>query len=607
LGTAWSQSGTIPSPGGGQNFGTDALISPDGMRVAVTSTGATTMYVANGGGSWVTEAFPGTLSNVSLAWSGDSARLAGGRTTSGPSGANGAVDVFLRSPGTGWALEQTIMGGAGDNLGLGVALDATGATLVASGGGCPTPTCGSATIYAPLVFYSRSGSVWTNTTTIRDVNAGYSGGPVAIAGDASVAVASFFNGANYAYAFSYRASGSAWAAQPGASLAPGSQLVATSTGDRVAVAVDSSSGGSAVIEHYGLGVGGTCAQASDCGSPICVNNRCCNGACAGPCAACAAALTGQSDGICSPLSATQAAGTMCRAATGPCGTNTACSSTSMMCPSEVLTSGNTCGSAAGTCAPQPTCNGVTSACPATSAVLPVGTVCGPAPMACEVQATCDGTHPSCPANTFVAAGTTCGPVINADCETQGTCNGTAAACQHNYLPATHMCAAAGAGACDQNHFCTGSSSACPMAYLSGNVCRPATGACDVQGICSGTSPNCPPDTVLGAGVVCRASTDPSCDPAEHCDGTSSMCPTDVTTCVMHPDTGVMIDAAIGDGGPHDAGRAASDGSAIEAGSGADTGGTAPPSASGCACRAGGQGSAAWLLALLALVLVRRRA
>ena len=119
-------------------------------------------------------------------------------------------------------------------------------------------------------------------------------------------------------------------------------------------------------------------------------------------------------------------------------------------------------------------------------------------------------------------------------------------------------------------------------------------------------PSCPPNNVEGAGTVCRASI-ATCDPSESCDGTSTACPSDVSAC-MSTDMGVTRDAGptMHDAGASDAGDAAADATSGDArASAVDGGGTPPPAASGCGCRAGAGGrSMAWLLGL-ALVLARR--
>jgi MYXO-CTERM domain-containing protein len=596
---AWHPSATITSTNSSaRSVGTLARISPDGLHVAVAEPGALLanifeVFAYNTiTGQWTLET-SGVQAN-SLAWSGDSLRLAIG-STSFNSGM-GRVVVFSHAPN--WT-QEIVLNGMTPNEALGgsVSFDATGSWLVAAG--LCQGTCGGSPVPPTSRFYQRN----VNTWFLRSTFGAYVG---AIAGDASVAYGLPVSGVGGG--FSYTRSGTVW---NGDTLYSGvlstmnlSAIATTTTGSRIVLGEASSGSGQTQVVHAQLPTGDPCdvGANADCISGFCVDGMCCDSACggghavAGNCSACAAMFSNGPDGTCSPLNATLAPNTECRASVGPCDVAEHCIATAPSCPTDAFMPATaTCRASAGMCDVPETCSGSSASCPAdafvtsgvrcrapsgpcdapnctgatadcpTLLVQPTTTVCATSAGPCEMDTHCDGTFTACPARNFVAAGTVCHTM---------------------------------AGACDSTTMCTGSSAACPDPLLRGNVCRMAAGACDVAETCSGANPNCPADTIEGAGTVCRAST-ASCDPAESCDGTSTMCPADVTTCPAMPDSGVH------DAGPsNDAGaRDASGSDAITTGGDAAT--TPPPVAGGCGCRTTHGSNGGWL-ALLALAIVARR-
>ncbi|RME38168.1 MAG: hypothetical protein D6788_07990, partial [Planctomycetota bacterium] len=177
-----------------------------------------------------------------------------------------------------------------------------------------------------------------------------------------------------------------------------------------------------------------------------------------------------------------AAGTVCRASTGPCDPAEVCDGVSGACPTDALSpAGTVCRASAGACDPAEVCDGVSAGCPADS-LEPAGTVCRASTGLCDPQEVCDGATPTCPADTLQPAGTVC---------------------------------RASTGPCDPAEVCDGVSGACPADALepAGTVCRASAGPCDPAEVCDGVSAGCPADSLEPAGTVCRASTG-LCDPQE---------------------------------------------------------------------------------------------
>ncbi len=148
--------------------------------------------------------------------------------------------------------------------------------------------------------------------------------------------------------------------------------------------------------------------------------------------------------------------------------------------------------------------------------------------ACSIDANCASGH----CVDGVCCATACGFGSTTDCQAcsmalTGVANGTCAPLTAA-AAATVVCRAS-AGPCDVEERCTGGSAACPgdARQPSTHVCRGPTSACDLPEYCSGTATTCPsPGPAAPAGTVCRASAG-SCDPQELCDGTSYTCPADV--------------------------------------------------------------------------------
>ncbi|HEY3353694.1 MAG TPA: LamG-like jellyroll fold domain-containing protein [Polyangia bacterium] len=267
------------------------------------------------------------------------------------------------------------------------------------------------------------------------------------------------------------------------------------------------------------------------------------------------AQNGAPGSCCSASCTLVAAGTVCRAAAGPCDVAETCRGTSAACPADAFVAGGTvCRAAAGVCDVAETCTGASAACPADVKVATF-VVCRAAAGECDTPERCDGINAACPADAKGADGTACTDTTPSDCYKAtcqaGNCSQTAA-----FQPTTVVCRAA-AGPCDVAETCTGSSGTCPpdLKAATGVVCRPAAGPCDRPEYCNGTTITCPadakydwwhycippspcsygqvchggdecqPEVLLPAGTVCRAAMS-ACDAQEVCDGVHPTCPAD---------------------------------------------------------------------------------
>lgn len=224
--------------------------------------------------------------------------------------------------------------------------------------------------------------------------------------------------------------------------------------------------------------------------------------------------------VCVPMGAGHA-GTVCRAASGPCDTAEMCTGASTICPIDTFAAGTVCRPSLGACDPAETCNGTSAACPGDLGMG--GVVCRTSTGACDVAEVCSGA-PNCPADTFASAGTTC-RASSGLCDAVEVCSGASAVCPADaFRPASALCRAS-ISPCDAAEFCSGTSASCPADLVtpSGTVCRPAFRGCDAPEFCDGVLPSCPTDQPRPAGYVCLAGTPPCADPAI-CDGVLFNCP-----------------------------------------------------------------------------------
>jgi hypothetical protein len=224
-------------------------------------------------------------------------------------------------------------------------------------------------------------------------------------------------------------------------------------------------------------------------------NKCDGVVCSGLATDCLEAAACDPDtGLC--VARPKAPGLACTDDGNPC-TLDACDGAGA-CAHPAGNAGTVCRAAAGPCDVAETCSGDDPSCPV-DAFAGIDVECRAAADVCDVAENCSGASADCPADTFAAMTTVCRPATGA-CDVAESCTGSAAEC-----PAD--------------------------AFAGGSVvCRPAAGVCDVAESCTGSAADCPADAFLGSDVVCRPAAS-GCDQAESCTGSAAACPTDVTnTC-----------------------------------------------------------------------------
>jgi MYXO-CTERM domain-containing protein len=595
--STWSLSTTITvgTPSTTPAYGPRLLAaSPDGTHLYVYSSqiaspfGTDSRMMVLSAGAWSAPLWIWQSNNervTAAAFSRDGARFVMGVNT----GAGGS-DLRVLLPGN-WMAEVRYGGTPGvESPGGSAAIADDGSRLLEGPSSFTGPS-------AVARVYHRSVIGWTSEAALTSL---YAIDAVALSGDGSRAFILDRTASSTTQIDVWTRTGANWSAD---------SVVQTPQSFRVLAA--DASGHRFVTGNQGAGtyvgavyrvfdpIGSPCTDASTCQSGLsCVDGVCCNGACGGgvvDCQACAFAMTGQPDGVCSPLSAGLADSIVCHPSGGACENTQVCSPASTSCPTAAFLRGIECRGAADVCDVPEFCDGTSPSCPVDS-FAPSASVCRLSMGDCDPPTHCTGTSAACPAHAFAPGSTICRPYAGL-CDVAEHCTGTTADCPVDALAAAGtVCNPVTSGVCDAPDVCNGMTANCPQTYLVGFVCRAAAGQCDVSEVCLGTGTNCPPDGVLASGVVCRASSDPSCDPPEHCDGTSAMCPPDGdNTCATRPDTGMIVDA----------GRA--DGAAVDAGATVDAG-SAPVATAACGCRAGRttEGPMGLLVALMALAVRKRR-
>src|SRR5215831_6542816 len=91
---------------------------------------------------------------------------------------------------------------------------------------------------------------------------------------------------------------------------------------------------------------------------------------------------------------------------GPCEIGPGTCNAAGQCVYTKKTAGTVCRAAAGPCDLAEVCNGTSGACPNDSKVT-AGTVCHAATGPCDLAETCDGTNAACPNDQVAASGTVC--------------------------------------------------------------------------------------------------------------------------------------------------------------------------------------------------------
>ncbi|MFI5300745.1 MAG: hypothetical protein ACHREM_21900, partial [Polyangiales bacterium] len=310
---------------------------------------------------------------------------------------NGLAFVFTRS-GTVWSKSATLRPTAQKFLGASVALDGDTAIV---GSPYDSGKQGSAYVFA------RSGTTWTQQGQLLapDLVAGdQAGWSVAIRGDNAV-IGAPFRQSNTGAAYSFQRAGGSWAYT--------SMMVALdpTTNSELGYAIAMRSDGTTLIGSYGAGLGAsldggavyvfvpaagygaTCSAGADCASADCVDGVCCSTSACDTCGTC----SGASPGTCTPKP-------LGAAPTTTCG-EFACDGSTMSCLKSCAGNGEciagaVCDSTTNTCIQGASCSADHSTSTDRSGVLTPCTtyLCDPGTGLC-------GT--ACILNTDCAAGYSC--------------------------------------------------------------------------------------------------------------------------------------------------------------------------------------------------------
>ena len=272
-----------------------------------------------------------------------------------------------------------------------------------------------------------------------------------------------------------------------------------------------------------------------CAGVTCTNTACATYSCDG------------ADGVCKP-SAYAPEFTACGDSDATaCNAADSCNATGT-CIDRKKTSGTVCLAGTGTCDPDDTCDGTTNACAAVHA--PALTACGDpdttncnAADSCDALGTCvdrkkasgfvclagagtcdpddvcDGTTNACAA-VLAAEFTACGDPDTTNCNAADSCDALGT-CVDRKKASGFVCLA-GTGTCDPDDICDGTTNACAAVLAAeftacgdtdATACN-AADSCDALGTCV--------DRKKASGFVCLAGAG-TCDPDDVCDGTTNAC------------------------------------------------------------------------------------
>ncbi|MBN2573982.1 MAG: hypothetical protein JXP73_05395 [Deltaproteobacteria bacterium] len=139
-------------------------------------------------------------------------------------------------------------------------------------------------------------------------------------------------------------------------------------------------------------------------------------------------------GSCALAGVPKPAGTVCRAAAGPCDVAESCDGVSADCPADEMAAAATvCRAAAGDCDIAETCSGTSVDCPA-DGFRQAGVICRAAAGLCDVAESCTGTGAACPVDSMAQAITVCRASIDGNkCDPEETCTGSSVDCPADLL------------------------------------------------------------------------------------------------------------------------------------------------------------------------------
>jgi uncharacterized protein (TIGR03382 family) len=625
-GSAWTREATLRAPNGAalDRFGCSVALSGDGTRALVGACGDTT---ANGVGAGTAALFVRTSSSWALERElGPSMGTAGGAYGSAVAlsttadyalvGARGegAVYVYARS-GLAWILLSRF---TGDRSGFGRAVALSGdasVALVGSDDGARV--------------LSRAGSSWSEGELLRGAGVlatDLFGAAVALdvgGGRALVGARADDGHAGAVYVFA-RANG-AWSEQAvlrasgrAAGDRFGVSVAISGDGARAAIGADGDDmlvmdSGTARIHLLELEDGTACASSSGCGSGFCADGVCCESACGGgaiDCQACSAVAGGTRDGACTPLRPDLASVASCRPAAGPCDLSETCRPTSTECPADAYVAGGPCREARGACDVAESCDGRSPACPP-DGFAEAGVVCRAAAGACDVAETCNGWQSACPSDAVLSDGTSCadGDVCDgAEVCSAGRCADVAPlSCDDADACTADACDATG---CTHAPVSCDDADACTADACDATGCTHAPVSCDDADACTADACDAAAGCMHAAIEGCCAG-DADCDDGDACTADAcgeGLCANEPIVGCGARDAGLERDAGqLEDAGTElaDAGMELVDAGALSADAALEDAGVDPPVAGGCAAAPSGTSAAPWI-ALLAVVIVRRR-
>ncbi|MFH0899509.1 MAG: SBBP repeat-containing protein, partial [Pseudomonadota bacterium] len=408
---------------------------------------------------------------------------------------------------------SSFLGGAGNDLGNGVAVDAVGNAYVT---GYTTSTDFPATNG-----FDTTNDSYSADAFVTKVNAG----------GARLSWSSYLGGSagDYAYGVAVNTPGNVYVGGYTVSsdfpASGGFDTTLASSSDAFVTRIDQTPNGA------------SCTTAAECASDICEDGMCCAREC----------------GLCSSCDATGSACTVVPADDAACGV-VECDGLDGECRSYHDLSSLRC-EAAGDCkdANSSDCDSFTNAV--------IGTACADTTPADCSDARCDGAGACNQDQAAETAGYVCAGSSGLPCDLDDVCDGvTGGSCPPRYRNPDTQCFAALSSQCDAPEYCTGTTPDCPAegghasagtsctdttpsdcydarcdgaGYCSQTqavesafyVCSPHSGLpCDLDDVCDGVTGDTCPVRYQAADTPCRAALDPVCDLPERCEGPTPDCP-----------------------------------------------------------------------------------